>query len=55
MSGSYKAMNLGETHQTVHLKWVHFIICKLYIMQLKWMTFHYLLCLCYDEINTNNE
>lgn len=27
---------LSKTHQPIHLKWVHFIICKLYLDAFQW-------------------
>lgn len=36
MAGSYEAVYLAETNQNVHLKWVHFIIYKLCVKQLKY-------------------
>lgn len=27
---------LSKTHQPIHLKWVHFIICKLYLDTFQW-------------------
>lgn len=30
-SGGYVVYKFVKTHQNVHLKWAHFIVCKLYL------------------------